>query len=136
MDATSSLLASQIGAGAASAYIINLLQAWKRTPWISAHTAGVNIVLRSGLTLAATLGISWQWSAAPVADTHILAIMIPSGTVLLHGLWHWFNQYAIAHWVGSSLQKPAELAQVPPKPSLAQALEVPLAPTPANFTKE
>ena len=104
-DATT-LLSSQLGGAAACAYLLNLLQKWSRTPWITEHTATINKVVRAGLALAATAGISWQWSAA-ANDGHTLTVVIPSALALLHFGWHWFTQYAFTHVVGAALEAKA-----------------------------
>jgi len=103
-DATT-LLSTQLGGAAACAYLLNLLQKWSRTPWITEHTAVINKMVRAGLALATTVGISWAWSAA--GDAHVLMITIPSAAVLAHGIWHWFCQYAFTHVVGSALDAKA-----------------------------
>jgi hypothetical protein len=108
MDATS-ILGSQLGAAAGCAYALNLLQKWSRTPWITSHTTGINNAVRAALALAATIGIGWAW--APIAaGGHVLSISIPSGPDLMHGIWHWFCQFAFTHVVGNSLQTATTVA--------------------------
>lgn len=96
------LLFSQITAGAALAYVLRLVQRWEKLPWITQHTQGITVLARLLLSFVATLGISWTWSAGDKAG-HVLAIAIPSWTVLAHGLWHWFGQYALQHGWGQVL---------------------------------
>lgn len=117
-DATT-LLTSQIAAAAASSYALNLLQRWKQVPWITAHTTVINTVVRALLALGATLGISHAWTPAD-GGGGVLMITIPTATVLLHGSWHWFSQYALAHLAGSALEKTASV-------STPSSLEVPKA---------
>lgn len=102
MENTTSLLTSQIAAAAACSYLLNLLQKWSKTPWITEHTAGINAAVRAVLALGATVGIGWAWSSG-ANDTHVLMVTIPSFPVLIHGLWHWFSQYAIQHGFGKVL---------------------------------
>ena len=101
MDATT-LLTSQFGAAAGSQYLLNLLQKWSKTPWINEHTTGINIAVRAALAFGATVGITWAWSPT-ISGGHMLSIAIPSVVDLGHGLWHWFDQYAMTHIVGSIL---------------------------------
>lgn len=103
-DATS-LLTSQIAAAAACSYLLNLLQKWSKTPWITEHTTLLNGMVRAVLAFAATVGIGWAWTSTG-DNGHALTITIPSAMVLLHGLWHWFSQYALTHLAGSALEKP------------------------------
>jgi|SRR5579859_5712209 len=108
-DATT-LLGSQVGAAAACAYIINLLQMWSKTPWITAHTKYVNIAVRALLSGGAYVGISHVWSPSTTGGG-VLTITIPSLTVIVIGVWHWFCQYAFTHVVGTTL----ESKQAPPQ---------------------
>jgi lipoprotein signal peptidase len=102
VDATS-LLSSQLGGAAACAYLLNLLQKWSKTPWITEHTAGINRVVRAALALATTVGIGWAWSST-ADNSHILMITIPPALSIMHGVWHWFTQYAFTHWIGAALE--------------------------------
>lgn len=102
-DATT-LLTSQIAGAALCSYILNLLQRWKQVPWISSHTTMINTIVRATLALGTTLGISQAWTPAD-AGGGVLMITIPPLTVILHGLWHWFSQYALTHLAGSALEK-------------------------------
>lgn len=102
---TTSLLTSQIAAAAACSYLLNLLQRWSKTPWISQHTDGINLMVRAALAFGATVGIGWAWSAG-ANEGHVLTISIPGAAALIHGLWHWFSQYALTHLAGSALEKP------------------------------
>ena len=104
-DATT-LLSSQLGGAAACAYLLNLLQKWSRTPWITEHTATINKAVRAALALATTVGIGWAWSPA-AGDGHVLTITIPAAAVLIHGTWHWFCQYAFTHVIGAALEAKA-----------------------------
>ena len=94
---TASLITTQVGAAAASSYILNFVQRWRKIPWVTSHTAGINMVIRGALALVATIGISWQWNAAD----HTLLISGLSLMAILHGCWSWFTQYAMTHGFGS-----------------------------------
>ncbi len=99
-DATT-LLTSQIAAAAACTYALNLLQQWSKAPWITKHTASINVLVRAGLALGATLGINAVWTAS----TGTLVISGLSLASVAHGIWHWFSQYALTHLAGSALEK-------------------------------
>lgn len=103
MTDVTSMVATQFGGAAACAYILNLAQRWTKIPWITEHTTGINRVVRAVLALATTIGIGWAWSSG-AAGSHVLSITIPSGVDLIHGLWHWFVQYAMTHFTGNVLQ--------------------------------
>jgi hypothetical protein len=107
-DATT-LLGSQLAAAAACTYIINALQRIKQLPWITAHTKTINVIVRAGLAGIAELGISHAWSPASEGGG-VLMITIPPLMVLVHGLWHWFTQYAMTHVIGSALEKTPNVA--------------------------
>lgn len=112
------ILFTQVTAGAASAYIMQLLQRWKKIPWITEHSHGVVVLVRVIMSAAVTLGISWTWSPA-ANNGHVLAIAIPSLAGIVHGAWNWFGQYSLQHgWsqllsVGTvkSIQEPVEVKQ-------------------------
>lgn len=112
------ILFTQVTAGAASAYLMRLLQKWNRTPWITDHSHGIIVLVRVIMSAAVTLGISWTWS--PAADNgHVLAIAIPSLAGIIHGAWNWFGQYALQHGWGqilnvgnvTSISTPVEVKQ-------------------------
>lgn len=102
-DATT-LLTSQIGAAAACAYFLNLLQKWSKLPWITAHTEQLNTLFRAGLAAASAIGINAVWNPTD----HSLLITGLSVATLFHGVWHWFTQYAITHMTGKVLESKQE----------------------------
>lgn len=120
MQDTTSLLTSQIAAAAACAYLVTLLQKWSRTPWITEHTAGINIAVRVLLSVAATVGIGFAWSGS-AGDGHTLTITIPPAIQLIHGLWHVFSQYCLTHLTGKALEQPKAVLQAPAPPAVAGA---------------
>ena len=107
-DATT-LLTSQIAAAAACSYVLNLIQRWKQIPWVTANTTMINTIVRAVLALGATLGIEHVWNPSDNGGG-VLMITIPPLTILLHGLWHWFSQYALTHLAGSALEKTANVS--------------------------
>lgn len=100
MDAN--LLMTQITAGAACAYLLQLLQKWEKVPWITQHTVYINTGVRAVLALLAVVGITEAWTPNP-GGGGVLAFTIPPATVILHGIWHWFGQYALQHGWGKIL---------------------------------
>ena len=102
MDATT-LLSSQLGAAAASAYILNWMKDSAKIPWISAHTTQINKLVRAGMAIAATIGISFAWNPTEgtllISGVHLVTI--------LQGGWHAFQQYAYTHWIGAALEAKA-----------------------------
>lgn len=118
MEATSTLQTS-LYAGAASAYIVQFLQKWSKTPWITDHTKWVTVGVRLTLACVSAAGVSWAW-AAKDGGGHTLTIAIPGLTSLLIGVWHLFGQYATTHAFGGVL-KATELKPpaVPVEPSKA-----------------
>lgn len=111
-DNTSSLIFTAVTSSAACAYLLQLLQKWSKTPWITEHTTGINVAVRAVLSAAATVGISVAWNSGS-DNSHTLIIAIPSGITLLHGIWHWFGQYALQHFSGKILSIP-ETPEVKP----------------------
>lgn len=87
------LVPTQLSAAMACGYILWLLQRSKALPWITQHTAGINALIRAVLSAAATLGITFTWQPSD----HALIIGNLTAHTILHGLWHWFSQYAAAH---------------------------------------
>lgn len=118
------LLFTQVTAGAAFAYLLKLVQQWKKIPWITEHTKELNAVIRAALAFAATVGIGYQWDGA----THALTITGLSASAIFHGVWHWFGQYALQHGWGqvlnigtlSKVEVPVEVEQKLPVPKTEQ----------------
>jgi hypothetical protein len=100
-----SLLSTEIGAAAVSAYAIQLAQKWSKLPWITEHTSQINFYARLLTSGVAALGVSWVWGDV-AGGGHSLVISIPPAIVILHGLWHWFVQYAVQHGWGNLLSQP------------------------------
>lgn len=100
-----SVLGTEIGAAAVSAYAMQLAQKWSKLPWITEHTAEINVYVRIITSGVAALGVSWVWGDV-TGGGHSLTIAIPPVAVILHGLWHWFVQYAIQHGWGNMLSPP------------------------------
>lgn len=108
-DATT-LLTSQIGAAAACAYFMNLIQKWKALPWITQHTEQINFAVRAVLAAGSAIGINTVWNPTD----HSLLITGLAVVPILHGVWHWFTQFAMTHLTGKILESKQE--QQPVKP--------------------
>lgn len=90
---SSAVVPTQISAAMAAGYILWLLQKAQNLPWVSQTTTKLNFILRLIAAGGATLGISIAWQP----DAHQLVIGNLTFAVVLHGLWHWFTQYAATH---------------------------------------
>src|SRR5919109_1613381 len=86
----------QFAAGAALEYFLILLQKWEKVPWITENTTKINVAFRAALSFLATLGISVHFNPS----SHELVIGGLSLTVIVAGLYHWFQQYAMQHAFG------------------------------------
>jgi hypothetical protein len=95
----SNLLVSQLTAAAALEYVLRLVQKWRKLPWITQHTQWITVGARAAMSLAAIVGISFQWNGV----AHQLIISGLSATTIGIGLWHWFGQYALQHGWGQLL---------------------------------
>jgi hypothetical protein len=95
-------ITAQVTAAAACAFVLQGLQKWKALPWVTAHTATINLVAKAALSFGATLGISKAWTPA-VSGGGVLMITIPPATVLVLGVWHWFGQFSMQHIIGQTL---------------------------------
>lgn len=100
-----SVLSTEIGAAAVSAYAVQLAQKWSKLPWITEHTAQINFYVRLATSGLAALGVSYAWGDL-AGGGHTLTFTIPTVAVLLHGLWHWFVQFAVQHGWGNLLSPP------------------------------
>jgi len=100
-DATN-MLATQLTAGAACAYLLQLVQKWSKIPWVTEHTTVINNGIRLGLAFISSLGITWVWSSADNGG-HVITIAIPSAFVIMQTLWHIFGQFALQHGWGKVL---------------------------------
>ena len=120
-DNTTNLLFTSLATSGMCAYLLQALQKWSKTPWITAHTTGINVGVRMALSFAATLGISVAWNSG-ADNSHILMVAIPSGTLLAKGALHWVGQYFFQHAAGKVLSipedppKPLIVLEQPPKP--------------------
>lgn len=104
-----SVLSTEIGAAAVAAYAIQLAQRWSKLPWITEHTAEMNVIARLITSGVAAVGVSFVWGDL-ASGGHTLTFTIPPLMILLqntiHGLWHWFVQYAVQHGWGNLLSQP------------------------------
>lgn len=90
------LLSTQLTLAAAGAYFLQLLQKWSKTPWITAHTTHITVLVRAGIAFCSTIGIHMVWNG----PANTLVITGLSLTTIGIGLWHFFTLYAMQHGWG------------------------------------
>jgi len=124
---------SQFTAAALVEWLLHFLQRWSKTPWISEHTTGITIAVRSVLAFGATLGITWQYSAAD----HTLMIGGLSAVAIFTGLWHFASQYAMQQGFGGlirsgNMDKIKAIVQTAVGEAIAEYPNAPAAAAPQN----
>lgn len=81
-----------------SAVVVYLMQKVKSASWFPLVQEGralVNRIVSIGAAFLVAVGVSWSWSLNPTNGTHTLTIVNLSIFTVLHGAWHWLNQYAL-----------------------------------------
>lgn len=92
------ILFSHLTSAAIFAYVLQLLQRWEKLPWVTAHTAWVNIGLRALFSFAANVGIGWVWNGHLAWNTGAsVTITIPGLAIVAHGLYHLMGQFGLQH---------------------------------------
>lgn len=84
------VITSQLAGAALLAYLLQWIKASRFVPWVSDHTKGINYALTGLLSLAATIGIHYQFDAT----TGVLTIGGLHTSTILAGLWEWAKQWA------------------------------------------
>ena len=108
------ILFSHLTSAAIFAYALQLLQRSEKLPWVTQHTAWVNIGLRALFSLAANLGISWVWNGhLDWTAGASVTITIPALTVLAHGVYHLVGQFGLQH----GFLKVLNITDAPPPPA-------------------
>jgi hypothetical protein len=85
-----------------SAVVVYLMQKVKSAKWFPLVQNGRAMLNRVTSIVAAALvsiGISWSWTKDAATGTHTLIIMNIGLWTVLHGFWHWLNQYALQETV-------------------------------------
>lgn len=85
-----------------SAVVVFLMQKLKSAKWfplVEQGRATLNRVVSIVAAAAVSLGIEWSWTKDASTGTHTLIIMNIGIWTLLHGGWHWLNQYALQETV-------------------------------------
>lgn len=113
-DQTINMALTYLAATGGCASLLQALQRWSKTPWITVHTAKINWLFKSGLALASSLGLSWAWTAN-VDHSHVLMIAIPSVKALGVGAIHFIGQLYAIHGTGKVLS----INEAPPVPIIA-----------------
>ena len=91
-NAVSNVLSTQVAAAAATVWIMQTLKSAK---WFPLLQHGQKIASRAASVIAAffiTVGIGYTWNRN-VDGSHVLILAIPTTTVLVFGIWHWFQQF-------------------------------------------
>lgn len=99
-DQAINLVLTYLAATGVCTYLLQALQKWSKTPWITEHTHWINFLVRAALSLSASLGMHWAWATNP-DHSHVLTIAIPSALDLVKGLVHWVGQYFAQHVAGN-----------------------------------
>lgn len=84
------VITSQLAGAALLAYLLQWIKTSRLIPWVGAHTKGINYALTAALSLAATIGIHYQYDAA----NGVLTIGGLHAATILGGLWEWAKQWA------------------------------------------
>jgi len=87
-------LDQQLPLGLILVFIQNWAKQQKWMPWLTYQTTRTNHLVSILLTGLATLGLHTSHTGSFVQGGSLL-ITWPAGTVLIAGLWHWAQQYAV-----------------------------------------
>jgi hypothetical protein len=82
---------SSLTASAVAVWIIQYLKGAKWFPLLQAHTKGASRLASIILAALGTAGLQWQWTSS----THTLAISNLTLMVILTGLWHVLQHFAV-----------------------------------------
>ncbi len=105
-----------------SAVVVYVMQKLKQASWFPLLQAGQANISRAVSIIAAaavSLGIEWSWTKDASTGTHTLIIMNIGIWTLLHGAWHWLNQYALQETVyQATTNKPGIVSAASAGPSI------------------
>jgi hypothetical protein len=93
MDATSGVAAAHFGS---TLLVVGGMQVLKNAKWfplIKEDAVALNRTVSVIVAFLVQIGITVSYTPNPLNGTHNLLFVIPSGTVLLVGLFHWASQY-------------------------------------------
>jgi hypothetical protein len=85
-----------------SAVVVYAMQKVKTAKWfplVQEGRAWVNRIVSIVAAALVSIGIAWSWTKDPATGTHTLVIMNIGLWSILHGFWHWLNQYALQETV-------------------------------------
>lgn len=91
----SNILATQFTSSAVVVYLMQKLKNAKWFPLVQQGRAFINRVVSIGAAFLVAVGVSWSWSLDKSSGTHTLVISGIGLWAVLHGCWHWLNQYAL-----------------------------------------
>lgn len=104
----SNILATQITSSACIVYIMQRLKSASWFPLVETGKAKLNRAVSVAAAFFSAVGISWSWSLDQSSGTHTLIIAGIGFYAVLHGAWHWLNQYAMQELIyQSAVNKPA-----------------------------
>jgi len=93
----------QLPIGLVLVFVQNWLKGQSWFPWLNYQSTKANHAFAIITTGLATFGIHISHTGTFVSGGSVL-LTFPAGTVILAGLWHWIQQYAVTKGVYTGLQ--------------------------------
>lgn len=108
------LLGQQLPIGLVLVFVQNFLKQQRWFPWLTYQSTRANHAFSILATGLATFGLHVSHTGSFSQGGSIL-LTFPAGSVILAGLWHWIQQYAVTKglYVGLSQQLNPPAAQQP-----------------------
>ena len=95
----SNVVMTQFTSSAVVVYLMQKVKTAKWFPLVQQGRATVNRIVSIVAAFLVAVGVSWTWSLDKSTGTHTLVITGLSVYALLHGAWHWLNQFALQETV-------------------------------------
>jgi hypothetical protein len=95
----SNVVMTQFTSSAVVVYLMQKVKTAKWFPLVQQGRATVNRMVSIVAAFLVAVGVSWTWSLDQSTGTHTLVITGLSVYALLHGAWHWLNQFALQETV-------------------------------------
>jgi len=118
------LISQFISHGTMSIVVVSAIQWAKQSPlapWINKETTTLNKYISAILAFLTSIGIAYTYNSGVVTITFTVA-------AVLHGLWHFIQQYAMQHFVYHGFIKPTTV-QVAQSAPVASAVNAPIGAT-------
>lgn len=130
----SNVVMTEFTASAVVVYVMQQLKSAKWFPLVEEGRAILNRLISIGTAAFVAVGISWSWTKNP-QGTHDFLIQNIGMWAVIHGFWHWLNQYCLQETIyQATTNKPAithdSAGAVPVRMSPQGALVVPPAVAP------